>query len=362
MLLKFISKKSASSYFYFITAIFSVTIIAASLLFLAKDYSNFKANASYEVKAQNNNIRQKVTDSLLYTKQIMSYVGKQISNRNPRDYEFINKLLMNYRSPQGGLLYWNIFAWVDTEKNLRVSSGMGVLDEKIDLSDRDYVLLSRDSVEVMHVGKPIIGKLSKMYIVPISYGITNSHREYVGSLVAGLVVDNIESEINKVISDENILFALITKDGEVVTKSTRIDSGKNKKVFDEIIGNIRKNPNREVSSDFAYYQRVFECSSLECNNYGIVTIYDQSTTSHRSTTRLIVYLLIASFAISIGGFMLFGFYENIIHPIAVLSEISKKIREGTQDDQFPKFEVHELDQLANSLKEIDKALWNKRDK
>ncbi len=359
MILKFFIKKSASSYFYFVTAIFSVTILAASLLFLANDYSNFKSNASYEIKAQNNNIKQKITDSITYTKQIMTHVGKQISTHDHQDYKAINEILINYRGPNEGLLYWNIFFWVDEKHRVKVSSGMGIISEDVDLSDREYILLSQESPETIHIGNPVIGKLSKFYSIPISYGVINKHHEYLGSLASVLVIDNLESQINNIISDDNVLFAIVSGGGDVITKSTKLGSGKNKILLDEMLQIIKNNPEQELTSGIAHYQRLIDCG-LECANYGIVTIYDSNAAAHRNMKRLMIYLLIASFGISVAGFMLFGFYENIIHPIAILSETAQKICRNEPTPQIPKFEVHELNKIANSLSEIDKALWKKK--
>lgn len=361
MILKFFTKKSASSYFYCIAAMFSVTILAASLIFLVNDYFNFKSTASYQIRAQNNNIRQKITDSLTHTKQMMSYVGKQISLHNPHDYKFINELLINYRSLQNNLLYWNIFAWVDDMNKVKVSSGIGIINEDIDLSDRDYLLPARETPETIHVGNPVIGKLSKMYLIPISYGIIDNHREYVGAVVAGLVIDNLTAQINNSVSDENVLFAIISGSGEVVTKSTKFDSGPNKTMLDKMVQNIKAYPGQELTSDFAYYQRLIECE-LECVNYGVITIYDNNAVAHYNMICLVIYLLVACFTISIAGFILFGFYEHIIYPIAILSETAQKICRNEPNRQMPKFEVRELSQLADSLAELDKVLWNKKHK
>jgi len=361
MMLKLLTKKNAGNYFYLVSAIFFVVIISASALFLVNEYFNYKSTATREIKTQNNVIKRKISDSLFYTTQIMSYAGKQIANHDAEDYPFINKLMNNYRNPRSIDLYWNIFAWADTDQKLKVSSGIGVLEDAIDLSDRDYLALSRESPETMQIGLPVIGKLSKVKIIPIGYGVLNSHREYVGSIIAGLVIDNIESEINQILSDENILFAVVASNGDVVMKSVQLENKKNKKIFDKTVEDIRKNPRLELTSDFVYYQQLYRCEELDCPNYGIITFYDNSTTSYRSLHHTITYLMIASFAISIAGFILFGFYEHIIHPIVILSGAAQKIRHGHQQNHhLPKFEISELNQIAKSLKEIDKELWNKK--
>lgn len=334
-------------------------MLAAFLMFLVNDNASFRSAVSYEIKAQNNSVRQKIRDSLTYTKQIMAYVGKQISIHDPHDYKYINELLINYRVPHDGLLYWNVFAWVNENNKVKVASGMGFIREDIDLSDRQYLLLAKENPETTHVGNPLISKLNNTYLIPISYGIINSHREYMGSIVAGLVINNLESQVHNIISDENILFAIIDGSGSVVAKSLKLDEGQNKKILDKILENIKNNPGQELLSGLAYYQRLIECEA-ECANYGVITIYDNNTITHRNRTRLMIYLLIASFAVSISGFMLFGFYEHVIHPIAILSEAAQKIHNNEPNIHIPKFEVNELNQLANSLEELDKALWKNK--
>jgi hypothetical protein len=359
MVLKFFIKKSASSYFYFVTAMFSATILIASLMFLVGDYSNFKEDASYEIRDQNNNIRQKITDSINYTQQIMSYVGRQISIRDHKNLKVINELLMNYRTPKNSIMNWGLFAWVDHDNKIKVSSGVGILSNEIDLSDREYVLLAKENPETVHVGSPVIGKVSKFKIIPLGYGVINSHREHIGTVIAGLAIDNLESEINKVISGENVLFAIISDKGEIITKSSRIDAGQNKKIFESAIKKIKANPNQEIKSDFSLYQRLAGCD-FECTNYGILTIYDQSSISHRNMMRITTFILIASLAISVAGFMLFAFYEHIVQPIEIISEYAEKIVHNNPDRAQPKFEVPELDNLSKILSEMDQEIWGKK--
>ena len=352
-MVKFLTKRSASGYFHALTTIFSCTLIATSLVFFFNKRSDFRNTASYEIKTQNHNIRQQITDSLSYSKQIMTYVGKQISIHNVHNYKFINRLLVNYRIPREGMLSWSVFAWVDKNHQLQVSSGIGVFDDPIDLTDRQYIRHAEKNPETMHVGNPIIGRVSKVSSIPMSYGIVNSHREYLGSVIVGLVLNNLESQINSVISNNDVLFAIIDGNGKIAAKSKQLNDGRNKKALDNLMKNIKENSRQEISSNFTYYQRLIECD-VDCVNYGIITIYNKDTVAHRESMRWTIYLLIASFSIAVAGFMLFSFYEHIINPISILSKFAYKVSRNEPVRQTPKFKVKELDQLAKAIAVLGK--------
>lgn len=357
---KFITKKTAHNYFCFTTGIFLFIILAILALFIVSDYWAFEKEAAYEAKVQNNNIRQKISGTLLYTKHLMSYAARQIAASKSSDYASINKLLMNYRNQQNELLYWDIFAWAGVDQKLRISSGMGILKEPIDISDRDYLAASREIPEIIHVGTPIIGRLSKTRLIPISYGIVNEERKYIGSLIAGLTIENLESEISNALSSGDVLFALVTTKGEIVTKSNGLDNQENRPQFLDLLREIKKNPNREIYSSSAYYNRLSQCSDLECANYGVITLHDKSTTQSYVVAHLIYYLMAAFFAISIGGFILLNFYEHTIYPIAILSDAAQKVSHGQQIPDLPDFDAREFNQIKNSLEEIDKSFWSKK--
>ena len=70
----------------FYLSCFLITVLAFifSLAFLVNDRINLHAKMMDDIKAHNQRIEQKFSDSLLYTKLIMSYVGRQIANNEKK--------------------------------------------------------------------------------------------------------------------------------------------------------------------------------------------------------------------------------------------------------------------------------------
>ncbi|MBM3579617.1 MAG: hypothetical protein FJX34_02445 [Alphaproteobacteria bacterium] len=360
MLLKFFKnislKQTTNANFYIIASFCFTTVSIFSLLLLGNDYYRFRHNISYDTKIQNSHIRDTINSSLSYSKLVITQLGNKIAKKGNLDYKNIEPLLLNYHVPQIQNSYAGDFnfGWVDTNNKVRFSSDLGTVDEVVDLSDRDYIKLTQLSPGTVYLGDPVIGKLSKLRVIPVAYGVSDSSKYY-GTMVAGMAIESLELRIREAISDKNVLFALIAKNGELAMQSVAINNHSNRNLFNKVLEQVRKNPNQEIWSDFFYYRQLNECSS-DCIDYGIITIYDQDAALANGTYPFLLYLFSSLLILAITCYLLFGIYENVLSPLKQISDFAQRITYGRRQEKLPTFEVKEINIMADALNKINREL------
>lgn len=355
----FIGKFSSMKDFYLFSIFIAIVAIVFSFFFLLSDYHNFKSNISAEVHEQNERVRRKLDDSLLYTKHLMRYIGKQISNREggANDYKFINNLLISYRIPDNDLMSWSTFGWADEKHRVTVTSNYGIMPDVLDLSERDYMARTVSFPETMQMGKVMFGPYSKMWLVPVAYGVVDKNRKYIGAVMTGIMIEALKSQIEESITDRNISFAIIDMKGEIITKSDNLIQAESREFFDEFLGEVRnKISQRNFSYKTGYYQRLGEYP------FGIITIYNDKILTATAGNRLAIYLIMIFSLLAFAGFIFYAFHENVISPISELSQIAKKIYSGKNNHKIPEYEITEINDLSKTLGMIDNLVSKQRKK
>lgn len=351
-----LGKFSSIRDFYFFSVTLGLAIVLTSCVFLFNDYLSFKSDVAVSAKEQNDRIKRKLSDSILYTKHTMRYIGKQIANHNAQnDYKFINDLFVSYRAPELELLPWSVFAWIDVEAKLVISSNHGIIKNPPDVSTRDYVPFTTTHPETIFMGKPVIGAVSGDHIIPIGYGVVNQNRRYIGTVTTGIKIDGLKSQIADLITNRNVSFALVTAKGEEVIKSDDLNFDEGKEFFAKFLDKVKAKTNeKSFAYKTGYYQK------LDDYPYGIVTIYNHKFLASTKENRLVVYLIMIFSIISFAGLVFYTFHENLIAPISRLSKVAQQIYYGEKKQKIPEFKITEINDLAKTLDMIDDLVSKQR--
>lgn len=347
----FLGRYNSIRHFYLTSFLLTLTAFIFSIVFLINDHINLYDRMLDDVKAHNERIEQKFSDSLIYTKLIMSYAGRQISNYDKKDdLVFIRNLLVSYRIPEKGLTSWSIFSWVDADHQLTVSSGLGVLKEKKDLSARDYILMTKQYPETIQIGAPVFGILSKLWSIPLGYGVVDTHRKYIGAVVTGIIIENLKSQIEDLITNRHIFFAIVDSKNQVVAKSLALESGENKIFLNKFLQKITADGGERLKYKYGYYQK------LEDYSYGIITIYDSKVLFSLLNDNLITYLAAIFSFLAFMSFVFYSFHNSITTSISEISHFVEKIFRDEPNRKIKKFEIDEMEELAQKLRKLDSKL------
>src|SRR5262249_28459187 len=106
---------------------------------------------------------------------------------------------------------YSVFSWVTPDQHIVVSSNRGVLDKPVDIADRDYVQQSAIDPWKMHIGRPIEGRVSERWIIPIAMGLTDSTGKFIGSIIISIDIDALTERMKNLMRREGMDFAIVSK-------------------------------------------------------------------------------------------------------------------------------------------------------
>lgn len=307
-------------------------------------YDNYASKKQIRniLTSESQRLISKFDDSLSYTKHIMGYIGDQIQRNNAATkYNFINQLLISYRVPNNELMSWSTFSWVDHNGHLIISSNQGVnLKDYGDLLKRDYMPKTVLYPKTIQTGSPVYGVKSKLWSVPIGYGVVSDKGEYLGAVVTGIVTDGLKNKLSEIIKNDQVLFILIDeRSSDIVTKSDNIDEYIVKKILHKIELNKSE---QTILDDLFYYKKMSNYP------YSIVTLYLPINEYNQWFT----YLLLISIITFLVVLPVVLFKKKLILPIIELSKIAEDISSDKNPKFMKKSNIKEIDNLAKQLENI----------
>ncbi len=344
---KFFPKKiDAVTEFYWICIVSIPIILVCSIIFLVSDYVRTRADVEGAIKNQNDRARSQFAESLAYTKYVTEIIGRQVlvnyASSKSLDHQFIDNVLIGYRKATNDLILWSTFSWADKNHKLVVSSNVGVMKEAIDMSHRDYIPLTSAYPNIVHIGKPVIGVVSKLWSIPAGYGVVDQKGEYLGAVITGVVIDGLKDRIANALNDSKVAFAIIDPKGEILTRSKDFDLEKSKKFIKKLSAEIGK---KTLQYGNGFYQKI------DGYPYGIATFYTASAIETSTVIRLCIYIILVSLISLFACFYFFIFYKKLLMPILELSALATKISCGEKlYHKIPTFEIYEINELAKAVK------------
>lgn len=147
---------------------------------------------------------------------ILESMGRQILANDPSNFDAIAQLFNSF--DKRSYAKSNIFNWSDAKQGLRVASNLGVLRKPIDVSDRDYVKKAIAEPWKVHVGRPIEGRVSQKWVLPISMGLARQNGEFLGVVAISLDVKELTNAISTVVKGSGVEFAITNKSLSLLTE------------------------------------------------------------------------------------------------------------------------------------------------
>lgn len=284
---------------------------------------------------------------------ILESVGRQIQSTNDES-ENIAQLFFSFAKTDGPKRA--IFSWANKDQMITVSNNLGVLDKPIDVSDRDYVKKAIAEPWKVHIGRPIQGRLSHTWILPLSLGLTDKSGNYLGSVIVALDTESLSNDISRSMKDTGIRFAITNLSFSLLTQSPAAEKFFNENFDVERLGSI----------DFTKATSGRYSSASLWNNKQIYSYYERSTQypyiiflglDNKQSTEALRKLLIPRLfqLFTIAAFLLFILWmvrKRIIHPVMALTEHTAGIVRG---EKFTADLTHgpmEIEQLAFEIKRL----------
>lgn len=293
---------------------------------------------------------------------ILESVGRQIAIMPELDLERVNQLFQSF--DRRDYAKNSFFSWGNNNQMLVDSSVTGVLTPPIDISDRDYVKKAITKPWELHIGRPVQGRISNKWVLPLSLGITNKKGDYLGVLILSLDISNLTREISKVIKEQGISFAitnlsltLLTQDSaDVDFFSKNFDIKQLANIdFDSAPTSILNKPHVwDGSGIYSYYERSSEYP------YVIFLGYDAQLSAEAVRSTLIPQI---AQLCAIAGFLLYVLWlvkRRIIQPVIQLTQQVHRMARGERMNLVSEPGPIEIEYLQHEIQRLYKYLEERR--
>ncbi len=339
-------------------ALLSVLIVCILLIVaIWVSYETYQDHAEKIIK-QLENEAVRIDRTLIIEIERASYLveslGRQIFYDGGANKDKIAKLFSSFDksvNPKN-----SEFFWINKDQFIVLSSRRGFIEKPVDVSDRDYMKKSITTPWEIHIGQPILSRVSNKWAVPIGMGINDDDNNFLGTVIITLDINSFSREINNVIKQDGISFAVTN---QAFTLLTEQEQSKNfftrtfniSKLaaldFQKDLGGVYSRGNLfDPERIFAYYERSSQYP------YIIFVGYDGTTSINTIRTillpRLFQIVVIALFLLSI----LWMVRKRIIQPVISLTESTASIVRGKGYKPISENGPTEIEQLAFEIRRM----------
>ncbi len=331
--------------------IFILVLVSAWVAF--ETYGNYEKEVVKQMESEALRLDRGLIVEIENSSYILESVGRQIQATSG-DAENIAQLFFSFTKTESPKR--SIFSWVNKEQMISVSNNLGVLEKPIDVSDRDYVKKSIAEPWKVHIGRPIEGRLSHTWILPLSLGITDKNGTYVGSVIVALDTESLGNDISRSMKDSGIHFAITNLSLTLLTQSPSAEQFFNdhfnveelaKIDFDAIpAAQYSQASMFDRSKIYSYYERSSQYPYIIF--LGMDAAQSSKALSKLLVPRIFQLLVIAVFLL----FVLWTVRKRIIHPVIALTAQTAAIVRGERFDADHTKGPLEIEQLAYEIKRL----------
>lgn len=150
---------------------------------------------------------------------LLESMARQILHIGPDNLKEISRLLRSFDEKETVL---NIFAWIDREQQVVVTSDSGGLARPIDVSDRDYMKKTIIEPWKVQIGRPIKGRVTGKQVIPLALGVNDYQGNYIGTILVSIDIDLLVKGIKQQLYLSDTSFAIITDSLMVVAESSPV--------------------------------------------------------------------------------------------------------------------------------------------
>jgi len=193
-------------------------VLSAAILFLlciisaVVTYSTYTRNSTrieQELDKESLHIEHVLDTEMENANYLLTALGKQIVLDEHRDLTRMAHILKSFENHD---YIYALLSWVNPDHMLVVSSDQGVRDKPVDVSDRDYVQQSIIEPWKMTIGRPIEGRTSGRWIIPVGMGITDSTGKFIGTVMLSIDINTLTKRISSLVQHEGSSFAIVSKE------------------------------------------------------------------------------------------------------------------------------------------------------
>ena len=348
------TQPSLSRDFTLLSVFIIFILLLVSVWVTIETMQNYRRDVAKQMETESLRLDRALIVEIENASYILESVGRQIQATGTDNQESIAQLFFSFAKTEGPKR--SIFSWVSKDQMLAVSSNLGVLNKPIDVSDRDYMKKSIAEPWKVHIGRPIDGRLSQKWVLPLSLGLTDSNGTYAGTVIVALDSEKLADDIARTLKDSGVRFAITNMALTLLTQTQSAEQFFTKTFELKKLGTIdfTKHPSGQYSNGtlfdrdrgYAYYERSSQYP------YIIFLGLDPQTTKaglrSELIPRLVQLVVIAIFLL----FVLYTVRRRIIQPVMALTNQTARIVRGEKFDEDETIGPMEIEQLSHEIKRL----------
>ncbi len=353
MMKSYWTQPSLSRDFTFLATAVLFVLFLISMWVAYSTYSHYSKEVAVELEREAQRIDHTLATEMENARYLLSSLGKQLVLEEARDPTRLARVLKSFDNK--GFIY-SILSWVNTEQKLVVSSNKGVLEEPVDISDRDYVKKAVAEPWKMQIGRPIEGRVSERWVIPVSMGVTDNTGKFIGTIMLSIDINTMTEQLSRLIKKDGISFAIVSK---TLIPLTQVSEDKhfvtNNFPTQKLVNvNFSSNPYGLLTygslfwgtGNYAYYKTSAEYP------YIILLGYDASRTQTSArdilASRMLQIFFTAFFLIS----LLWIMRTRMIKPVMDMTALASAVARGEHRPQLRIDGPVEVNQLAGEVRRI----------
>ncbi len=194
------------------------------IYFAKSDFNFFVEGQSIRMESAAYQIESEFVKTIDDLEFVMSSLNRKIAN-STANKNAINHILQsaNYSALKNQQVYSMLsngtFFWIDQNRQLLLSSEFGIIQTPINVSAREYLSETEKTAWKIFLGQPAIGAASRQHVIPVGVGVTNSAEKYLGTLAAGLKVEDLVKKFAHIAVLYQSEFAVIDQKNRVLVES-----------------------------------------------------------------------------------------------------------------------------------------------
>ncbi len=350
---RFWSQPSLSRDFALLSAaiLFILCIISAWVTYVT--YTSHAERITVELEKEAIRIENTLATEMEGANYMLTALGKQIVLDQHQDLTRLAQMLKSFDSKDN---LFSIFSWIGPEQHTLVSSNRGILEKPVDLSDRDYVKKVLTDPWRMTIGRPVEGRVSNHWVIPVAMGLTDYTGKFIGTLMVSLDISILTDRLNKLIKREGISFAIVSKTLIPLAQvSDDKDFMSHHFPTEKLVNaNFSRNPSGLISrgslfwgtGTYAYYHISQDYPYIILIGYD--SKYSDETMRNMLWSRLLQMMVMALF------FLLFLWIvrARMIRPVMDMTAIVADIASGKPYTPLPQSGPIEIETLAAQVRRV----------
>lgn len=338
----------------------AVILVVLSLASLWVAYVSYEEHADKTVTLLENEA-VRIDRSLIVEIKNASYLleslGRQISQYDTGKQEQISRLLRSFNDEAHKD---DIFLWVNPTQMVAISSNHGILPKPVDVSDRDYVKKSLAEPWKVQIGRPVLGRVSEKWVLPIAMGLSDFSGKHLGTIVISLDINAMTNEMHNDLHNTGVSFAILSKTLNPLTGVGVQDVRKSRYLPTEALTDIDfdANPSGILARVGLFTQKkgfaLYEVSSKY--PYVIVIGYDNELSDREVMRLMLPRLAVVAFNAMILLVLLWTVRQRVIKPVDLLATSVENIVRGEEFLPLKGTVPAEIEQLAEQIRKLNMYL------